>query len=129
MFFFIFFFYYSFYDHEDGTLYKTNRKKVSVPGINHEVNTLEKTPTKYPYDRLRKKPLKNRTIKNSNDNIVLKEQNQFSPVSRSFGGGSEYLETFSPKQLMRSRRVRGVPDNGICLKQCCNGDNVILINI
>ena len=70
---------------------------VSVPGINHEVNTLEKTPTKYLYDQLRKKPLKNRTIKNSNNNIVLKEQNEFSPVSRNFGGGSEYLEPFPPK--------------------------------
>ena len=28
-----------------------------------------------------------------------------------------------------SRIVRDVPDNGICLKQCCNGDNLILINI
>ena len=29
---------------------------------------------------------------------------------------------------MRSRIVRGVPDNGIRLKQC-DGDNLILINI
>ena len=81
-FFFRFFSIYSFYDHETGilsqtswgcnkkrglTLYKTNGKRLYR--ANHEVNTLEKTPTKYPYDRLRKEPLKNRTIKDSNDKI------------------------------------------------------------
>ena len=48
-------------------LYKTNGKRLYQP--NHDVNTLEKTPTKYPYDRLRKEPLKNRTIKDSIDKI------------------------------------------------------------
>ena len=43
--------------------------------LNHKGNTLEKTPTKYPYDRLRKEPLKNRTIKNSK--LKLQEQNEF----------------------------------------------------
>ena len=64
--------------------------------------------------------------------MKLKEENEFSPVSRSSGGGSEYLEPFQfPKVVdaFDSRIVRGVPDNGICLKQCCNGDNLILINI
>ena len=86
LFFYIFFFqiflHLQFYDHETGilsqtswgcnkkrglTLYKTNGKRPYLP--NHEVNTLEKSPTKYPYDRLRKEPLKNRTIKDSNDKI------------------------------------------------------------
>ena len=49
------------------TPYKTNRRRLYP--ANHEVNTLEKTLTNYPYDRLRKESLKNRTIKNSNDKI------------------------------------------------------------
>ena len=76
------------------TLYKTNGKRPYLP--NYEVNTLEKTPTKYPYDRFKNEPLKNRTIKDSND-TELKEENEFSPVSRRRGRGSEYLEPFFSK--------------------------------
>ena len=78
----------------------------------------------------RKMQIRSSSLKYAREKKAKKtEENEFSPVSRSRGGGSEYLEPFSPKQLMRSLRVRGVPDNGIRLKQCCNGDNLILINI
>ena len=44
-------------------------------GLFFHCYTLEKTPTKYPYHRLRKEPLKNRHIKT---NILkLQEQNEF----------------------------------------------------
>ena len=75
------------------TLYKTNGKRLYR--ANHEVNTLEKTPTKSPHDRFKNEPFKNRTIKDSND-TELKEENEFSPVSRRRGRGSEYLEPFFP---------------------------------
>ena len=52
--------------------------------------------------------------------IKLKEQNEFSPVSRSHSGGSECLEPFFPKVVdaFTKLRVRGVPDNAIRLEQC-----------
>ena len=76
-FFFRFFFIYSIYDHETGILSQTSQgcKQKGSLTPNHKGNTLEKTPTKYPYDRLRKEPLKNRTIKNSK--LKLQEQNEF----------------------------------------------------